>query len=403
MIWLYILASIAIFVQMFFLFQVFRNYKYALSKSRKQRDKYIPKTALIVPCKGLDTEFEKNVASFYNQDYANYELIFVVESRSDPAYEKLCALKDVYGADSQVLDVRILTAGVASHGSQKLCNLLCAYRNISVGVEILAFADSDACLRSDWLGHIVYPLRKQKAGAASGYRWFVPIRNNLATLAMSAMNAKVAQNLGASRFNQAWGGSMAIRVELFAQLGLDKIWETAVSDDLTLSRAVKQAGKKVVFVPACLVASYEQTTWPKLFEFARRQFLITRITMPGTWWFAFFSAFFSVLGFWGFAAVSLFSFFAEAGYWSIFALTAVLLLGCQLLRAVLRQRMIFNVLSADVPRMRTSAAADLLGGPIWSCLMFLCIASSAFGKVINWRGIRYKLLNPSEAIRIRGK
>jgi len=67
---------------------------------------------------------------------------------------------------------------------------------------------------------------------------------------------------------------MAIRVDVFREIGLDKIWPRTISDDLSLSRAVKKAGKKVEFVPACLVASYESTTWRKLFEFAQRGYEI---------------------------------------------------------------------------------------------------------------------------------
>ena len=45
---------------------------------------------------------------------------------------------------------------------------------------------------------------------------------------------------------------------------------------ISLSYAVKDAHKKVEFVPGCLVATSESTTWAKLFEFGRRQFVITR-------------------------------------------------------------------------------------------------------------------------------
>ena len=59
----------------------------------------------------------------------------------------------------------------------------------------------------------------------SGYRWFIPMENNSATLALSVINAKIAQLLGVTRFNQAWGGSMAVRVDVFKRLGMDKIWQ----------------------------------------------------------------------------------------------------------------------------------------------------------------------------------
>ena len=74
---------------------------------------------------------------------------------------------------------------------------------------------------------------------------------------------------------------MAITVENFKKLGLEKTWEKVISDDLSLSRAVHKAGLKMVFVPACMIASYVTTSWRQFWEFARRQIIITRIYSPG--------------------------------------------------------------------------------------------------------------------------
>jgi cellulose synthase/poly-beta-1,6-N-acetylglucosamine synthase-like glycosyltransferase len=211
-----------------------------------------------VPCKGLDAAFEDNIASLFKQDYENYLLWFVVADKSDPAYDRLCELKDRLSADSKALDVQILVAGQGRSRSQKIHNLLHCYERISDEVEILAFADSDVCVRTDWLSHLVWPLRKGSNGAASGYRWFIPRKNDIASLALSAVNGKVAQLLGNSRLNLAWGGSMAIRVDIFREAGLDEIWPRALSDDLSLSYAVRKAGMKIVYV-LC-----RRVWWPRL-------------------------------------------------------------------------------------------------------------------------------------------
>ena len=401
MVWVHVIASVAILVQILFIIQVGHNFNYVIKKSRTVRRTRRPKTAIIVPCKGLDTTFKKNISSFYELDYKPYLLIFVVEDKSDAAYEPLCRIRDELLAGSQAQEARILVAGVTKGCGQKLHNMLYAYENIADEVEVLAFADSDACVCSKWLAHLTHPLRKpkkgeQKIGASSGYRLFIPQKNNPATLTLSSINAKVAQLLGDTRFNQAWGGSMAIRVDIFRQLELDKIWSTAISDDLTLSRAVKKAGLRIAFAPACLVASYEETTWGKLFEFARRQFLITRITMPGTWWFGLFSSLFAVLGFWGGAAAAIYGFVSGVGSWQIFAAMSVTFFIGQLWRSILRQKMIRELLADDAEKMRVAARADLFGCSLWSLITLALIISSAFGRTIKWRGRRYKLLSATK-------
>ncbi|MHC4191599.1 MAG: glycosyltransferase family 2 protein [Planctomycetota bacterium] len=418
--WYRYIALLAILSQLLFLLCVYRNHHYALSKYKRKRTVYRPRTVLIVPCKGLDSNFQKNISSLFYQDHENYLLWFVVAEKSDPAYAELCRLKNQLSQNSKAQNVQVFVAGPVrdskesrnsgqkgriSNGagqgqscSQKIHNLLYCYERVGDDVEVLAFADSDVCLRSDWLDHIVYPLRQPKNGAASGYRWFIPQKNNLATLALSAVNAKVAQLLGNSRFNQAWGGSMAIRVETFRRLGLDKIWPKVLSDDLSLSYAVKKAGLKVAFVPACFVASYESTTWPKLFEFSRRQFLITRVSAPKAWWFGLCSSLYSVLGLWAGATLAVYAAVIGEENLRLFAAVPIFFFASQLVSAMLRQTMIGKVLKKDLPKMKAAAVADILLSWLWSLLLLFFILSSAFGRTVSWRGIRYKLLGPTETL-----
>ena len=398
----YYIAMAVIILQIAFLVQIYRNYHYGLSKYRRARTWYRPKTVLIIPCKGLEPSFDENITSFFNQDYENYLLWFVVADVSDPAYSQLQLLKDRLAQESKVTETRIFVAGPAKSCSQKLHNLLYCYQRIPDDIEVLAFADSDACVRSDWISHIVYPLHQAKYGAASGYRWFIPQRNNFASLTLSALNGKVAQLLGNSRFNQAWGGSMAIKVDIFRKVKLDEIWAKAVSDDLSLSYAVKKIGMKVAFVPACLVATYESTTWPRLFEFARRQFLITRVSSPKIWWFGLISCIYSILGLWGTAVMAVYVLTAQQTIPKdriiFFVSVPIFFFASQLTRAIMRQKMVSKLLFENWSKIKIAAAVDIAFFWLWSILMLFFIVASAFGRTICWRGIRYKLISPTETI-----
>jgi cellulose synthase/poly-beta-1,6-N-acetylglucosamine synthase-like glycosyltransferase len=396
---IYILvSSIAVLLQLVFMMQTYKNYTYALKKAKKNDFSYKPVALVTIPCKGIDSAFEKNITSILQLDYENFYLHFVVEDTSDPAYESLSQLKETFGAVSKARDIRILVAGQGSGCSQKIHNLLHSCQNAPADVEVFAFADSDACLKPRWLASIVHPLRKQKAGVSTGYRWFIPQRNNLASLGLSAINAKIAQLLGNTIFNQAWGGSMAIRVETFYETGIDKIWETAIADDLSVSYAVKKHKMKVVFVPGCLVASYESTTWLKFLEFARRQFLITRVTIPTTWYFAFFSNLYSLLGLWAGTAIGIYAALSNHVFWPSFFIMPIVFFAAQICRSILRQKMIKELLPEDAGRMRPAMLADVIGACIWSWVLFICILSSAFGRTITWRNIHYRLISPTKTV-----
>jgi ceramide glucosyltransferase len=401
--WYCYIAWAAVLVQLLFVYFAARNYRYVLTKSAMRKEVVgRPRTTLIIPCKGLDARFHSNIESFLEQDYDNYRLFFVVENESDPAYRELQALTAKLGGHSHAIEIRILVAGSSRTSSQKTFNLLYAYRQAPEDTEILAFADSDVYVQRDWLARLIRPLRRSRCGVTTGYRWFVPLDNNPATLAMSAINGAVAQFLGNNPFNHAWGGSMAVRIEDFRRLGVPEVWSNTLSDDLSLSRAVKRAGMRVTYVPECLVASFESTTWSKLFEFGRRQFLITRVYAPQTWWLGLLSSLGSVAGLWGGIAMAVHAARHHTGHLLLCGAIPCFFLGGQLVRAVLRQLTVGQVLKEHLPQLFPAAMADIFGCWFWSIVLLASMLSSAFGRTICWRGIRYKLVSPSQTVILDG-
>jgi len=385
-------AAVLVLSQAVLLWHAVRNYRYVLRKGHRKLPGYRPPVLLTVPCKGIDQAFETNIVSILRQEYPVWDLHFVVEDTADPAHGRLTELCERHRDCCSARAVRVLVAGEAERCGQKIHNLLCSYRQAADDVEVLAFADSDACLKPTWLAQLVGALRRERFGAATGYRWFVPRQNNPASVVLSAVNAKVAGLMGNTPFNLVWGGSMAIRRELFERTGLEAIWSQAVSDDLCLTYAVKKARRKVAFVPACLVASYEATTWRGLFEFGRRQFLITRVTLPGSWWFGLGCAVYGIAGSWGALAAAVIQAWRTApGAGWYFVLPGVFF-GGQVVRAVLRQRAIMRMLPGDAAQLRAARWADILGASVWTWVLLACILGSAVGRTITWRGIRYRLV-----------
>ena len=59
--WYYYIAIVAILSQLLFLLQTYNNYRYAQAKYQKKRLWHELRVVLIVPCKGLDVDFQKNI------------------------------------------------------------------------------------------------------------------------------------------------------------------------------------------------------------------------------------------------------------------------------------------------------------------------------------------------------
>src|SRR6185436_1105599 len=105
----YILSALAILLGVFGLVDGIRSARHILSYRPKSN--WRPRVVVFCPCKGLDSEFEANIRSIFDQDYPHLRVVFVVESEDDPAYSELLRI----GAT-----VRI--AGISTIRGQKVHN-----------------------------------------------------------------------------------------------------------------------------------------------------------------------------------------------------------------------------------------------------------------------------------------
>lgn len=389
MLYYYIFAIIILLVQAGVMVEAWRHFIFTRRKYRPKPSTYHPSTALICPCKGIDTTFERNINSLFDQKYANYQIFLVVESRDDPAYHRLEQIIEQQKQKGNPVKTELIVAGLAGTSSQKVHNQLTAYRKVPGEIEVLAFIDSDACLKSHFLDSLIHPLRKKIVGASTGYRWYVPTDNKLPSRVLSAMNAFFASTFGPHPWNCVWGGAMAIKRDLFEKLDVPGMWQCSLSDDYIVSHAVKKAELEIAFVPSCFVASYEQTGWADLFSFARRQFLITRVYMVRVWYLAVMGVGHSVLGFWIGLGVTIYLLSVgsqQAIYASILPNTLYIF---SVSKALMRQTMIAKILTEDREPLLVPALLDILLNPLVGLFTLICLFGSAGSRTITWRGKRY--------------
>ncbi|MFQ5817439.1 MAG: glycosyltransferase, partial [Terriglobia bacterium] len=251
---------------------------------------YTPRLSLLVPCKGLAEDsdgagLEGNLCALLEQDYPDYEVLFIVAAAGDPAR----GLLETLVAEAKVA-ARVVLAGQAEGRGEKVNNLLAGVAAARAGSEVFVFADSDGRPRRDWLRTLVAHLADANVGAASSFRWYVPTGSFLSGL-QSAWNAPIVTYMGEDRRpdgrpsgrNFCWGGGTAIRRTMFEAIDVRRYWAGALSDDYRLTEALRQAGKLIVFVPQCLVATRQEPSWRQLWEWTTRQILITRVYANRLW------------------------------------------------------------------------------------------------------------------------
>ncbi len=371
---------------------------------------YQPKAAIFVPCKGLDPEFEKNLLPLFEQDYPDYELVFVTESTTDPAHAILTRM-----IQESTRSAWLLVAGQARIRGQKIHNLCAAIEMIDATdrrTEVFVFADADARPGRDWLAEMVAPLGDKRVGATTGFRWFLPTAaagswkeraaQAVVVTLLSIWNSAALSLLGErSRF--AWGGSMAIRRENFERLEIRRRWERALSDDYMLTGAIHEARQRIRFVPAALLPSAARLSWGELLEFTTRQIRITRIYSPNVWKVGLISHGFFVWTFWG--GVSLVGLLGRAESRSLPWLLALLYLLAALTgwsRALLAQWLLSRTSgNGTLPHSQISWAATVAHGilsPVISVLYLFNFLRSRQTRRIVWRGVDYEMISPSETI-----
>jgi len=77
---------------------------------------------------------------------------------------------------------------------------------------------------------------------------------------------------------------MAIRAADFHKLGIaERHWANTVSDDYTLTRAVRESGGRIAFEPRCLMASREESSLREFLRWSTRQIVITRVYATHLW------------------------------------------------------------------------------------------------------------------------
>jgi ceramide glucosyltransferase len=353
------------------------------------------RVTLFAPCKGADLELEQNLQSLFQQDYDNYEVVFIVESEDDEAAATIRRVMD----QNRNIPSRLVIAGRATESGQKVHNLRVATERLAANVEVLAFVDSDARPGPTWLSTMVAHLHDPGVGATTGYRWFVPQRQTPANLILYCINSAVAGLMGPHAYNLVWGGSWAIRREVFDTIALRAKWTGTLSDDLVASRVLNAAGLRIEFEPCCMAASPVDVTLAGMFEFTRRQYLIGRRYAPPRWRLALLAASLMQAAMWSCLIAALYGAATGSMFWWLPAIGFAALYALGIVRAWFRQDVGRRLCSAYAQRLAPASRFDIFAGPLVGIINWLGIVSALFGSCITWRGNRYRIL-PGGQIRL---
>jgi len=390
MILFYILAILLIFLS----YKSFRGgidyLNYFKSELAKPLSDLTPYASIIAPCKGVDDGLLENLKALVEQEYGEYEVIFVVDDENDTAVP---TIETILGEKA-----KLIVACKTKESSQKVENLREAVLHVSDRSEVFVFVDSDARPSKDWLLNLVAPLENSALGATTGYRWFISKKPGFAPEMRSVWNASVASALGQNmRSNFCWGGATAIRRDVFERLDVRDKWRGTLSDDFTLTRILNDAGMPIHFVPKALTASIENCTFRELLEFTTRQMKITRVYRPDLWKLSFFgSGVFNVVWIWS-VLIVIFSTASSFAFWAA-AATPVIVSIFSIGKSWLRLKAVRLVLNEYEKELKLQFWSQNTLWLLSPALFFYNAFAALVSRRMTWRGTTYELKSARETV-----
>ncbi|MFL6463499.1 MAG: glycosyltransferase [Bryobacteraceae bacterium] len=218
---------------------------------------FTPPISNLKPVRGLDPDAYENFASFCQQDYPEYEVVFCVDSNDDPAMPVIERLQ----RDFPDRQIRVLFGSGRKATNDKVAKL--ARLADEAQYEHLVISDSDARVKPDYLRNLVSPLADATVGAvtcfyvSTGEKTLIDGLQSIGMVSDFYAGLLVAKQLEGVKF--ALGPTITTTRAHLAKFGGYGAIENKPADDLLVGRLIAETGYEVRLLPYTIetVADYQ--------------------------------------------------------------------------------------------------------------------------------------------------
>lgn len=260
------------------------------SKKKENGEKKIlfePRTAVLLPIRGADPSLENCVKNILAQKFKPYSVFFLADNETDPAVQTVRNILKTSGSEKGNL---VIFEKHLPNCSLKCGSLYQMWERLKDSeFEVFVNVDSDTNPPPDWLQRLVEPLKNPNIAAASGLRWYLPENLNGGSVIRQLWNMGAVLQM--FFFQIPWGGSLAVRREVFEDGSLAEIWSRSLTDDTVTTIALQRIGKKCAILPSLLLVNREECSIPAFYPWLKRQLLCVR-KYHSSWNFVAFQALF---------------------------------------------------------------------------------------------------------------
>ena len=202
-----------------------------------------PAVTILKPICGLDRDAEHNLASFCQQDYPEYQIIFAVRDRLDPGIEVVEKIIQQFPD----VDIQLVVSDRIIGANLKVSNLANAVT--AAKHQILLIADSDIRVGPDYLQRVVQPLQDHNVAVVtclyrSSAQGWVTTLEAIGTATDFPTGVLVSNQMEGIKY--AFGSTIVIRKQVLEEIGGFAVIADYLADDFQLGYLPAQAGYKVV-------------------------------------------------------------------------------------------------------------------------------------------------------------
>jgi len=339
------------------------------------RPGFTPPLTLLKPLHGSEPGLEAHLASFFEQNYPEYEILFCARQSNDAGLE----IARRVAARYPHIPAKYLSTGEPPYINAKAASM--EKMEAEASYDILVISDSDVRVTPDYLRAVALPFADERVGAMTcPYRGVAAEGGLWARLEAVGMSVEMTSGVLVARVMEGMqftlGPTMAFRREAIRRMGGFKVTADYCADDFVLGNETWKLGQTVVLshhaidhmvINSSFWASMQhQVRWMKSTRFSRpKGHFGTALT---------FSVAFGLLGFAAAAALGHWGWGLALLGWSV---ATRLALSVAVGRGVVRDTSWFGLLVLYPVR-------DLMGFGFW--------AASYLSSHILWRGRVFQLL-----------
>jgi ceramide glucosyltransferase len=332
----------------------------------------LPPVTVLKPLCNDEPNLYQHLRTFCQQDFADFQLVFGVRNRTDPA------LQAVHRLVSEFPHLQIdVVIDPALHGKNykvsNLINMLAHARH-----PVLVVADSDTSVGEDYLASVTAPLQNPAIGLVTCIYRGVPTHRIASRLGAMYVNEWYMPSVLLARLfgfeGYVSGQTLCLRRATLEAIGGLQAVANHLADDFRLGELVRGAGLKVLMSRYHVTAQHDEKDFAALVRHELRWMRTLRVLRPRSFAMLFLS--FSLP-------------MAVAGMLLSLAQPAVMRLAWVLLGVTVTARLLINSMH------RTPAESSLWGNlcllPLRELLILGVWCGSFFGSRIQWRGTAFEV------------